>query len=1289
MRNFIKTPYMLNKLFCLLFIALFMQINLHAGEEVYNTRVSTNSSSGSSSVLNNSSNLIVQDAQYIQYLQLLTGNSSTTWPLGFYDRSVKNRVIFGIDYGDNSYVSQSYTATVIYTITYQQFVSGSFQTITVPNNTLTVEYDPLNKNKDKSVYEFLGGNSLEIQVTNLYTNNTAVPINKARLQLEAEIDVERYFQFDPNTPYPFNKLSHCSNLLTTTGEIEVFWDPSPSVIQGAEEYELEWTFINNYSGTINSSTHLPIPYPDGTTMNIDNTVFEFNSTRISTTNNYYRIPYIYESGYILYRVRALGRNSLNGYTANIPGQWSQPTSNLTTVEAFPNRFPNNTLSTNYPGCNSNDGSFFSHVHNLNWQSSVSYAEEGKSKAVVSYYDGSLRNRQSVTKIKSSDEVIVGETVYDYQGRPAVQILPVPVSYTSTAQNRNLIEYKPNFNLTDGTNVPYTAAYFDQDGSGPCVSNISGLDSSIGAYNYYSSQNSNQANENAFIPDAKKYPFTQVEYTPDNTGRVRRQSGVGVDHKLDSQHETKYFYAAPMQKDLDRLFGSEAGDASHYKENMVVDANGQTSISYIDPQGKTVATSLAGNPPSNLSSISSTPPVITQYDLLNKVLVTDNSGLNNHLDIANEQVVMQENIAVPATGPYTYTYSVVPPQYSESCSATHTVQAGSPPNFTIQTISSPIQTICYDCVLDLKISMKDECGTELFTSIFPAGSNTATVGVIDSSCAVPTTFSASFTPNNPSNLSNIQYLTPGTYSIEKTLSVNQHALDVYTRNYLDTNQNSCALKFSDFFAQALGQLDFSGCNMDCNTCLTKLGSYDLYHTVVGTYTCTVCLSQAGYDSLKAECEEMCDNRSDKCASALMMLESDMSKGGQYAQYSKGGGVVSTSGMVSPPLPQAIQPWLFPLSVLNDGNSLPRKSAFATNYTSPVNHAFEWGGINYYTTNAYNWRPTWRNPYNPTILNTDSRRFQYLDEYGNTAYVILTPGQPTTSGYSPDIAPGYLTYTLTLPSGDIGIEPRYLYHVEDFINQWDPAWADALIAYHPEYELYKLCLNDTLSNNFDEQILEITTAANAKQTFSPTDNTFMFPLGIPSGVFPSITYSGPVLDPYFSSSIPPGVPGDGYTEINHMRDAMINYVSDGSGNYINIWDFAYRLVNCPDYDPSSVCPSCSLPVGAFTSYVFGDKEWQTFRSLYGSLKQSIQERIDIQYSISNTCYNECIGATTFDAFDNNFYAPQPITYPTTFWFGFPFVWNVWPPSGNTSPYFDFEQPCNWSQYLLYKDKQARFT
>src|SRR5690606_11393338 len=131
---------------------------------------------------------------------------------------------------------------------------------------------------------------------------------------------------------------------------------------------------------------------------------------------------------------------------------------------------------------------------------------------------------------SNNNVIVAETVYDYQGRPAVNILPVPVEKNEDCTENNYepsIRFYPNFNINEG-NTSYTKLDFDLDTEDPCLVGVGPLKTSSGASNYYSIDNPDKEQQQAFLPDAKKFPFTQVEYTPDNTGRIRRQSGVGED-----------------------------------------------------------------------------------------------------------------------------------------------------------------------------------------------------------------------------------------------------------------------------------------------------------------------------------------------------------------------------------------------------------------------------------------------------------------------------------------------------------------------------------------------------------------------------------------------------------------------------------------------------------------------------------------------------------------------------------------------------------------------------------------
>jgi len=191
------------------------------------------------------------------------------------------------------------------------------------------------------------------------------------------------------------------------------------------------------------------------------------------------------------------------------------------------------------------------------------------------------------------------------GRPAASILPAPV-------NDNKLKYYPSLNKNQAGN-PYSHTDISNAAGVNCNISANGLNTSSGAAQYYSPNNAFIGDPNyyftKYVPDSRGtdgfgYPLTLTEYTPDNTGRIRRQGGIGPDFQIGSGHETNYFYGKPLQSELDRLFGMEVGNASHYLKNMIVDPNGQVSVSYVDAGGKTIATALAGKAPGNLDELPS-------------------------------------------------------------------------------------------------------------------------------------------------------------------------------------------------------------------------------------------------------------------------------------------------------------------------------------------------------------------------------------------------------------------------------------------------------------------------------------------------------------------------------------------------------------------------------------------------------------------------------------------------------------------------------------------------------------
>jgi hypothetical protein len=116
--------------------------------------------------------------------------------------------------------------------------------------------------------------------------------------------------------------------------------------------------------------------------------------------------------------------------------------------------------------------------------------------VISYFDGSLRNRQSVTLNNTDNKNIVQETIYDALGRPAASILPAPTKDST-------IHYFRGFNKNNSGN-PYS---FSDLLYANCRTVANQLSKTSGTGKYYSDSNPFQNLYYAkYIPDAAGYPL---------------------------------------------------------------------------------------------------------------------------------------------------------------------------------------------------------------------------------------------------------------------------------------------------------------------------------------------------------------------------------------------------------------------------------------------------------------------------------------------------------------------------------------------------------------------------------------------------------------------------------------------------------------------------------------------------------------------------------------------------------------------------------------------------------------
>jgi RHS repeat-associated protein len=502
-----------------------------------------------------------------------------------------------------------------------------------------------------------------------------------------------------------------------------------------------------------------------------------------------------------------------------------------------------------------------HERGLNWQYSAAFAEEGKKKEVVQYFDGTQRNRQSVTLDNTDDVSVVQETMYDTQGRPGVSVLPSPAPDST-------LHYFRDFNL-DASGVPYTFSDFAPSATCQVIPQPMAL--TAGAASYYSPNNPfPNAIHAAYVPNAHGYPFSVTQYTPDNTGRIQVQGGVDTAFQPGHNHTTLYYYGKPLQVELDRLFGSEAGVASHFLKNMVVDPNGEVSVTYVDANGKTVATALAGRSPANLDSLNSSVGAVTP---INEALLMPE---NFAQDASSFTLSATTTFLAPMSGSYQFSYNVNPLALVELYGVNNQNQ------------------LCSSCYYDLNIHVKDDCNNILYQVSTPAGQ------VFDTACGGQAAKTGSFT---------VPIQAIGEYYVDYSLTISQNALNFYDSVNLIKNTN--IQKYDYFLLQQLNTENFEPCFADCSSCLVRLGApadflnrfkplYLADSIAFGPSDSTYLIGL--YQNLLAECQANQQSGTcvqAPCADKYDQLKADVTPGGQYALYQ-----TDTAGNITVVAPAAI-------------------------------------------------------------------------------------------------------------------------------------------------------------------------------------------------------------------------------------------------------------------------------------------------------------------------------------------------------------------------------------------------
>jgi RHS repeat-associated protein len=770
------------------------------------------------------------------------------------DKSINDFVILKIDQekikGSMSSLTRDFGVTLNLRITAIDVLG----TEVIYNPTMKVDYNHTRHSKyvDAQVFKFKDAYSVKVEILNTSAYNMPKDSALTMVQLFAKVEVDRYLSFDNTNKVDFDNsftvIPETPSVLNDNKptKLTVTWDNSK--LCWASEYELEWLYVDDYEDVDNSGV---IKYTAPTNLRFD---FERGATRVTLTTNSYELPLTYEHGYLLFRIRGIGRHQ-NSKT-RLVGRWYDGGSN--DVGLVSNYQARNTYKIDNPH----------ELDKKNWQSITTYAEEGLRKDVISYYDGTFRKRQTVTVSSTDKKAIVAETIYDHQGRPGLNILPAPV-------NHDALRYYNNFNQ-NRLGKPYSKTDFDKDNN--CVTIIDSMKTNaqtgglfVGASNYYSRFNPiADSEEGRQIPDAGGYPFSVTRYTQDNTGRIAQQSGIGNTFLGDSmKHQTRYFYGTPKQEELDRLFGNEVGKMEHYKKNVVQDANGQMSVSYIDPDGKTIATALAGEAPANLQALDSKRSDIINADLMQSRYVDSIAGV----------IIAVNTHTVTTPGDYLFKYDINPKAFN--------------------TEGFKKLNLCYDCIYDLEISVQktNSCDT--------AYVRRETLGTIFSGDSISRQCDTSAYTNVPREFS--RFLGLGTYTVTKRLTVNKQSIEKYVEDYLSTFKT---LR-DTLISQELAKVDTSGCNITCATCEAALDDPKL--------------APEGIRNLVLLKELTCDSMTTLCdVSRDLMIQDITPPYGQYAKVVLGDDTraVDTLSFFNPNkmLPDTIK-WHNPTIIYTDINGVP--------------------------------------------------------------------------------------------------------------------------------------------------------------------------------------------------------------------------------------------------------------------------------------------------------------------------------------------------------------------------------
>jgi len=221
------------------------------------------------------------------------------------------------------------------------------------------------------------------------------------------------------------------------------------------------------------------------------------------------------------------------------------------------------------------------LEDRNWIRSETYDINGKviSKSKA-YFDALGKSEQTQTVDLKTEKTWASHTLYDSQGRPALQTLSAPTNGDIT----NDFTYRNNFIQDDSDSSFDTLDYEGTNLENP--SPVGTQPNSLGWY--YSDNNTDEPYQ-----DITDRPYSRTIYSELNPGTILKTIGG---NKMEGEWKNAYVFSMPAGQELSKLgaFGDTKYDNYKVLKTVSRDVHGVESVVFTDTDGRTLAAARSGN-----------------------------------------------------------------------------------------------------------------------------------------------------------------------------------------------------------------------------------------------------------------------------------------------------------------------------------------------------------------------------------------------------------------------------------------------------------------------------------------------------------------------------------------------------------------------------------------------------------------------------------------------------------------------------------------------------------------------